>query len=123
AGLIALGAAACGSNDGAKSDSSDKATSSQSDKSSQSQQSDSSGQQGVQGTVADGKTVAKVNGTAIKGVDYNGMLKSLQAQAKQQSAAQGQQAGKLQGPQLKQMKKQAIDALVGNELVLQDADK
>src|SRR5699024_9847003 len=47
----------------------------------------------------------------------------LQAQAKQQSAAQGQQAGKLQGPQLKQMKKQAIDALVGNELVLQDADK
>lgn len=116
AGLVALGVAACDSAQGGKSDSSGN-------KNKSTAAAGQNKQSGVKGKVKSDKTVATVNGDDIKGVDYNGMLQQLQSQAQQQSQQQGQQAAPMKGAALKQVKKQAIDALVGNELILQDADK
>ncbi|NYI66624.1 SurA N-terminal domain-containing protein [Spelaeicoccus albus] len=121
AGFVALGAAAC---DTQGTSSGGSGGSGGSDKASASGQSDAaSGQSGIQGKVKGSKTVATVNGEDIKGIDYNGMLQQLQTQAQQQSQQQGQQAAPMKGAALKQVKKQAIKALVSNQLILQDADK
>lgn len=117
AGLVAVGAVACDTQGSSSGDPGKSHAKSQSDTAASASGSD------VQGKVKPGKTVATVNGEAIKGIDYNGMLQQLQAQAQQQAQQQGQQAAPMKGAALKQVKKQAINALVGNQLILQDADK
>ncbi len=72
----------------------------------------------VPGTVSDTKTVAVVNGHKIKGAAFNRMLTQVHLQDEQQ-AQQGQAAP---SPSAKEEKKQAIDTVVGTELLAQAAD-
>lgn len=76
-------------------------------------------------TVSKNKVVADVNGHKITGTTYNRALTQVHQQAQQQQAQQGQQpGGDAQSKKLqKQEKKQAVDSVVGNELLLQDANK
>ena len=67
------------------------------------------------GTVKNDTTVAIVNGHKIKGAAYNRMVTQVRMQAEQQS--QGGRA-----PSAKQTKKQAMNTVVGTELLVQDAD-
>lgn len=72
------------------------------------------------GTVAKGKRVADVNGHKITGATYNRALTQVHQQAQQQGQAGGGAGSK--GMQ-KQEKKQAVQTVVGNELLLQDSQK
>ncbi|WP_099364189.1 SurA N-terminal domain-containing protein [Fredinandcohnia onubensis] len=63
------------------------------------------------------KTVAIVNDTKILGSDYNGILSSIQGQMQQM----GQDPTSKEAAE--QVKKQTIDSLVGQTLLLQEADK
>jgi len=63
------------------------------------------------------KTVAIVNDTKILGSDYNGILSSIQGQMQQM----GQDPTSKEAAE--QVKNQTIDSLVGQTLLLQEADK
>ncbi|TCP28712.1 SurA-like protein [Scopulibacillus darangshiensis] len=108
--VLAFGLTACGNNDDKKS----------SDQPKQEQQKPAQTQnkkQQVKGLVSEDKTVATVNDEKIMGNEYNMMLKQLEQMAQQQ----GQDINDKKV--YKQVKDQAISSLVGNKLLLQDADK
>ncbi|HET7579943.1 MAG TPA: SurA N-terminal domain-containing protein [Bacillales bacterium] len=71
----------------------------------------------TKGLVSKKKTVAVVNGEKIKGDKYNAVLKKMEMQYQQRG--QNPTQGKL----YQQVKKQAMDTVVGQTLLLQDADK
>ncbi|BBP86735.1 hypothetical protein BsIDN1_03530 [Bacillus safensis] len=67
--------------------------------------------------IDDQKVVATVNKDKITGSEYNSALSTIQGQLQQS----GQDPTSKEGE--KAVKKQTIDALVGQELILQDAEK
>ncbi|HET7615495.1 MAG TPA: SurA N-terminal domain-containing protein [Bacillales bacterium] len=77
----------------------------------------------TKGLVDDGKTVAVVNGEKVKGKEYNPILKQIQ---QVNLMAQARQKGKQKMSKAevyKKSKQQALDSLIGQTLVIQDADK
>lgn len=72
--------------------------------------------------VDDGDTVAVVNGHKIKGAVFNRMLTQVHAQDQQQQMQQMQQGQAAPSPSAKKEKQQAIDTVVGTELLAQAAD-
>jgi hypothetical protein len=117
AGVAALAIAACSGSGNSSSGSHHKSSSSP--KSTPSATSQQPGK--VPGKVSDHKLVAKVNGHKITGATYNRALTQVHQNAQQQQMQQGQQSGG--GASKKQEKKQAVESVVGNELLLQDANK
>lgn len=112
---LAFALAACNGdkNDSANSENKDD-SSTQSDDGSTS--SDSSGNS-TKGMVDEDKVVANVNDEQIKGNEYNSALQQVESSFR----SQGQDPS--DDKVYKQAKQQAIDSVVGQELMLQDADK
>ncbi len=108
--LPAAGLAAC---------SDDGGSSAHADRSSPTSSASPSRSAAVPGSVDDHTTVAIVNGHKIKGAAFNRMLAQVHTQDLQQQMQQGQGAP---GPSEKQEKKQAIDTVVGTELLVQEAE-
>ncbi|WP_085522761.1 SurA N-terminal domain-containing protein [Tuberibacillus sp. Marseille-P3662] len=105
--ILALALSACGGDESNKEGSDGNDTEAQAD--GQSQESGQGSE--VKGQVAKGKTVATVNGEKIKGSEFNTVLQAVQ----QQSQKTGQKVD------VEQAKNQAVQSLVGQELILQDA--
>jgi len=74
------------------------------------------GSNSTPGTAKNDTTVAIVNGHKIKGAAYNRMVTQVRMQGQQQQSQGGR------APSAKQTKKQAINTVVGTELLVQDAD-
>lgn len=112
--LFAIALSACGSDQSSKSSSDqpkqDKAKTAQTTK-------DKAQPQPKKGLVDEDKTVATVNDEKIKGKDYNMALQQLESMYQQQGQDINDQKV------YEQIKNQAISSLVGNQLILQDADK
>lgn len=129
--IVAFSLTACGGNQSSSKSNNQKTTqsgkSSQSAKKSQSSAKSSQSAKGSQsgnqaapktkGLVSKDKIVAVVNGKKIKGAQYNSVLQELELQYQQQG--QNPSSKKV----YKQEKKQALDTLVGQVLLLQDANK
>ncbi|MFY4773597.1 SurA N-terminal domain-containing protein [Metabacillus sp. RGM 3146] len=126
-GLMAVALTACGANDNSKKAASeDKTKSAQTDQKAQQAQPSQAEQQKQmaemqkkmeQQKVDEKQTVAIVNGKKILGSDYNTALSSTQMQMQQM----GQDPTSKEAA--KQVKAQSIDSLVGQTLLLQEADK
>jgi antitoxin component HigA of HigAB toxin-antitoxin module len=117
--LLVFGLAACGGNGGDKNSSSesDHKTSQSDDSSQKTGESKKSQGSPTKGMVDEDKTVAIVNGEKVKGDQYNPVLQRVESQFQQQG--QNPSDDKI----YKQAKKQALDSVVGQTLILQDADK
>ncbi|MDQ0219464.1 peptidylprolyl isomerase [Peribacillus cavernae] len=121
-GIIAVTLTACGSNDEGKQSNDEDQT-----KTAQTEQQDQKKQQEKQmeemqkkldkQKVEEKETVAIVNDKELLGRDYNMALSSLQMQMQQM----GQDPTSAEAA--KQVKEQTIDSLVGQTLILQEADK
>lgn len=118
--------AACGSNggsDSSKSSDADQSTHAKASKSSASKKQQQAQQQMQKqikkGLLDKGKTVAIVNQAKITGKDYNAAYQSVAQQMYMSSQQQGKSVSNTDIA--KQAKKQTIDSLVGEKLILQDA--
>ncbi|MCK6256263.1 SurA N-terminal domain-containing protein [Fictibacillus sp. WQ 8-8] len=116
--LLAVALTACGSNDKEKkaSDNNDKAKTSQAQKKQEKQMKEMQKKLEAQ-KVGNKKVVATVNNEKIKGKDYNQALSSSQMQMQQM----GQDPSSKEAA--KQIKKQTIESLIGQSLIMQDAKK
>jgi len=116
-GLLAVVLAACGGNEGSKEAKNDKKTEETAQQKEQQKQMEEMQKKLKAQQVDEKKTVAKVNDEEILGSDYNRAL----------AYAQGQMQQMGQDPTSKkaaeQVKKQTLDSLVGQSLLLQEADK
>lgn len=108
--VLAMVLAACGNDEDSASDSSD-AEQEQAQKQAEEMQKKMEEQQ-----VDPDETVATVNGTEIKGEEYNSLLSS----AQQQAQASG--TDPTTDDAAKELKDQVLKSLVGNELLLQEAE-
>ncbi|MFP7170544.1 SurA N-terminal domain-containing protein [Terribacillus sp. 7520-G] len=108
--VLAIVLAACGNDEDSASDSSD-AEQEQAQKQAEEMQKKMEEQQ-----VDPDETVATVNGTEIKGEEYNSLLSS----AQQQAQASG--TDPTTDDAAKELKDQVLKSLVGNELLLQEAE-
>jgi hypothetical protein len=114
-GLMAVVLAACGGNEESKVDeNNDKAKTEETE---QQQQMEEMQKKLEAQQIDDEKTVAIINETKIIGSDYNGILSSIQGQMQQM----GQDPTSKEAAE--QVKNQTIDTLVGQTLLLQEADK
>ncbi|PVE65932.1 SurA N-terminal domain-containing protein [Priestia megaterium] len=120
-GLIAAALTACGSNDDAKQSKSDDQKTAQTEKQKEAQEKQEKQAKEMQKKldkqkVDEKKTVAVVNGKKVSGEEYNAALSSSQAQYQQM----GQDPTSKEAA--KQVKQQTIDNLVGQTLLLQEAE-
>ncbi|WP_099355103.1 SurA N-terminal domain-containing protein [Fredinandcohnia onubensis] len=114
-GLMAVVLAACGGNEESKVDeNNDKA---KTEVTEQQKQMEEMQKKLAAQQIDEKKTVAIVNDTKILGSDYNGILSSIQGQMQQM----GQDPTSKEAAD--QVKNQTIDSLVGQTLLLQEADK
>lgn len=119
-GLMVVALAACGGNEESKeaeSDSKAKTEETEEQQKEQEKQAEEMQKKLEAQHVDKTKTVAVVNDNEILGSDYNSVLASIQ----QQMLQMGQDPTSKEA--LEQMKDQTIDSLVGQALLLQDADK
>lgn len=117
-GLLAVVLGACSSNhDDQQSQANDQAKTAQSGQQDQEKQIKAMQKKLDQQKVDDTKTVAVVNDEKITGKDYNSVLSTAQMQYQQT----GQDPTSKDAAQ--QIKKQAIDSLIGQALITQEADK
>ncbi|EWH22741.1 SurA N-terminal domain-containing protein [Bacillus haynesii] len=117
-GLLAVVLGACSSNhDDQQSQINDQAKTAQSGQQDQEKQMKAMQKKLDQQKVAETKTVAVVNDEKITGKDYNSVLSTAQMQYQQT----GQDPTSKDAAQ--QIKKQAIDSLIGQALITQEADK
>ncbi|MFS0656889.1 SurA N-terminal domain-containing protein [Bacillus sp. 179-C3.3 HS] len=114
--LLSIGLVACTSND-AKQDSAKNNETTQADEKEQQKQLKDMQKKLDAQKIDDQKIVATVNKDKITGSEYNSALSTIQGQFQQA----GQDPTSKEGA--KQVKKQTIDALVGQQLILQDAEK
>ncbi|MFT8322123.1 MAG: SurA N-terminal domain-containing protein [Bacillus sp. (in: firmicutes)] len=117
-GLLAIVVTACSSNDeGDKAKENAETNTSEKDTQDQAKQMEEMQKKLDKQKIDENKTVAIVNGKKLLGSDYNNLLASTQTQVQQMG----------QDPTTeevaKQMKEQTLDSLVGQTLLLQDADK
>ncbi|MFP7255204.1 hypothetical protein CHH91_15090 [Virgibacillus sp. 7505] len=110
--VLAIVLAACGNDEDKSSDNASTADQEEAQKQMEEMQKKMEEQQ-----VDPDKTVATVNGTEIKGEEYNSLLSS----AQQQSQANGEDPTTDDGA--KELKDQVLKSLVGNELLFQEAEK
>ncbi len=118
--LLSVGLAACSSNDAKQDKQNDSAKSketTQADQKEQQKQMEEMQKKLDAQKIDDQKVVATVNQDKITGNEYNSALSTIQGQLQQS----GQDPTSKEGA--KAVKKQTIDALVGQELILQDAEK
>lgn len=118
--LLSVGLAACSSNDAKQDKQNDSANSketTQADQKEQQKQMEEMQKKLDAQKIDDQKVVATVNKDKITGSEYNSALSTIQGQLQQS----GQDPTSKEGA--KAVKKQTIDALVGQELILQDAEK
>ncbi|OJT56097.1 SurA N-terminal domain-containing protein [Bacillus altitudinis] len=118
--LLSVGLAACSSNDAKQDKQNDSAKSketTQADQKEQQKQMEEMQKKLDAQKIDDQKVVATVNKDKITGSEYNSALSTIQGQLQQS----GQDPTSKEGA--KAVKKQTIDALVGQELILQDAEK
>lgn len=117
-GIIAVVLTACGSNDaGEQTNDKDQTKSAQTEQKDQEKQMEEMQKKLDKQKVEDKETVAIVNDKELLGRDYNMALSSLQMQMQQM----GQDPTSKEAA--KQVKEQAINNLVGQSLILQEADK
>ncbi|RFU60891.1 SurA N-terminal domain-containing protein [Peribacillus glennii] len=117
-GLMAAALTACGSNDEPKkANDEDKTKAAQTEQRDQKKKMEEMQKKLDKQKVDEKKTVAVVNDKKILGSEYNDILSSSQLQMQQM----GQDPTSNEAE--KQIKKQTIDTLVGQTLLLQDADK
>ncbi|PLR69064.1 MULTISPECIES: SurA N-terminal domain-containing protein [Bacillaceae] len=118
-GLMAVVLAACGGNEESKeAKNEDKAKTAETDQQKEQQKKMEEMQKKLEEQQVDEKkTVAIVNDKEIVGSDYNSVLQSTQGQMQQM----GQDPSSKEAAE--QVKKQTIDSLVGQTLLLQEADK
>jgi hypothetical protein len=118
-GLMAVVLAACGGNEESKeAKTEDKSKTAETDQQQEQQKQMEEMQKKLEEQQVDEKkTVAIVNDKEILGSDYNGVLQSTQGQMQQM----GQDPSSKEAAE--QVKKQTIDSLVGQTLLLQEADK
>lgn len=117
-GLLAVVLGACASNhDDQQSQTKDQAKTAQSGQQDQEKQMKAMQKKLDQQKVDETKTVAVVNDEKITGKDYNSVLSTAQMQYQQT----GQDPTSKDAAQ--QIKKQAIDSLIGQALITQEADK
>ncbi|MED4206334.1 SurA N-terminal domain-containing protein [Neobacillus mesonae] len=118
-GLMAVALAACGGNEKSKeAKNDDKAKTAETDQQKEQQKKMGEMQKNLEAQQIDeNKTVAIVNDKKILGSDYNSVLASIQGQMQQM----GQDPTSKEGAE--QAKNQSIDSLVGQTLLLQEADK
>ncbi|HEX6923779.1 MAG TPA: SurA N-terminal domain-containing protein [Bacillales bacterium] len=109
--ILAVTVAACGGNEG------NSAESPQGDSQKTQEAGDKQADVKTKGVVDPEKTVAVVNGEKIKGKQYNPLLKQFERMG---GLAKGNKGGK---DVYKQAKKHALDAVIGQTLILQDAEK
>nr|WP_318539253.1 SurA N-terminal domain-containing protein [Terribacillus saccharophilus] len=109
--VLAIVLAACGNDEDKSSDNASNADQEEAQKQMEEMQKKMEEQQ-----VDPDETVATVNGTEIKGEEYNSLLSS----AQQQSQASG--SDPTTDDAAKEMKDQVLKSLVGNELLLQEAE-
>ncbi|MEH7085171.1 SurA N-terminal domain-containing protein [Neobacillus drentensis] len=119
AGIMAITLTACGSNDkGAQSNNSKEQTkTAQTEEQDQEKQMKEMQKKLDKQKIDEKKTVAIINDEKVLGSDYNMVLSSLQMQMQQM----GQDPTSEEAA--KQVKEQTIDSLVGQTLILQEADK
>ncbi|MFP7492150.1 SurA N-terminal domain-containing protein [Terribacillus saccharophilus] len=110
--VLAIVLAACGNDDESSSDQASSADQEEAQKQMDEMQKKMEDQQ-----VDADKTVATVNGTEIKGEEYNNLLST----AQQQAQASG--SDPTTDDAAKEMKDQVLKSLVGNELLFQEAEK
>ncbi|WP_366247446.1 SurA N-terminal domain-containing protein [Terribacillus aidingensis] len=110
--VLAIVLAACGNDEDKSSDNASTADQEEAQKQMEEMQKKMEEQQ-----VDPEETVATVNGTEIKGEEYNSLLSS----AQQQSQANGEDPTTDDGA--KELKDQVLKSLVGNELLFQEAEK
>ncbi|MDM5296798.1 SurA N-terminal domain-containing protein [Bacillus pumilus] len=118
--LLSVGLAACSSNDAKQDQPNDSAKNnetSQADQKEQQKQMEEMQKKLDAQKMDDKKIVATVNKDKITGSEYNSALSTIQGQLQQT----GQDPTSKDGA--KEVKKQTIDALVGQQLILQDAEK
>ncbi len=118
--LLSVGLAACSSNDAKQDKQNDSAKNketTQADQKEQQKQMEEMQKKLDAQKIDDQKIVATVNQDKITGNEYNSALSTIQGQHQQS----GQDPTSKEGA--KAVKKQTIDALVGQELILQDAEK
>ncbi|MEI4791080.1 SurA N-terminal domain-containing protein [Bacillus sp. FJAT-53060] len=113
--LLSVGLAACSSNDAKQDKQNDSAK--QADQKEQLKQMEDMQKKLDAQKIDDQKVVATVNKDKITGSEYNSALSTIQGQFQQT----GQDPTSKEGAQ--EVKKQTIEALVGQELILQDAEK
>lgn len=117
-GLMAVVLVACGGNGESESKNDDKAQTAETDQQKEQQEQMEEMQKKLEEQqVDDNKTVAKVNDKEILGSDYNIALASIQGQMQ----LMGQDPTSKEAAE--QAKNQTIDSLVGQTLLLQEADK
>ncbi|MBD1382852.1 SurA N-terminal domain-containing protein [Metabacillus arenae] len=117
-GLLAVVLTACGSNEESKNSNKEaKTETTQNEQQKQEEQMKEMQKKLEAQKVEDNKTVAVVNDKEILGSDYNALLSSSQMQFQQM----GQDPTSKEAA--KQVKEQTIDSLVGQTLLLQEADK
>lgn len=118
--LLSIGLAACSSND-AKQDKQNHSAknneTTQADQKEQQKKIEDMQKKLDAQKIDDKKVVATVNNDKITGNEYNSALSTIQGQLQQA----GQDPTSKEGA--KEVKKQTVDALVGQELILQDAEK
>ncbi|MGE6631855.1 SurA N-terminal domain-containing protein [Bacillus sp. NPDC077027] len=120
AGLLSIGLAACSSNDTKQSKDNDQSSEKQTAQSNQKEQQKQLEEMQKKldsQKIDDKKVVATVNSDKITGSEYNSALSTIQGQLQQT----GQDTTTKEGS--KEVKKQTVDALVGQQLILQDAEK
>ncbi|SDM49266.1 SurA N-terminal domain-containing protein [Fictibacillus solisalsi] len=117
--MLAIALTACGSDDKDKkaSDTNDKAKTSQADQKKQEEQMKDMQKKLDAQKVDEKKVVATVNNDKIVGKDYNMALSSSQMQMQQM----GQDPSSKEAA--KQIKDQTVESLIGQSLILQDAEK
>ncbi len=120
-GLIAAALTACGSNDDAKQSKNDDQKTAQTEKQKEAQEKQEKQAKEMQKKldkqkVDEKKTVAVVNGKKVSGEEYNAALATSQNQYQQM----GQDPTSKEAA--KQVKQQTIDNLVGQTLLLQEAE-
>ncbi|MFB4474156.1 SurA N-terminal domain-containing protein, partial [Oceanobacillus caeni] len=116
-GLMAVALVACGGNEEGKEDKNDNKAKTEEQQKEQEKQMEEMQKKLDAQHVDEKKTVAIVNDNEILGSDYNSTLASIQ----QQMLQMGQDPTSKEA--LEQVKDQTIDSLVGQTLLLQDADK
>ncbi len=110
--VLAIVLAACGNDEDKSSDNASNADQEEAQK----QMEEMREEDGRTASQVPDETVATVNGTEIKGEEYNSLLSS----AQQQSQASG--SDPTTDDAAKEMKDQVLKSLVGNELLLQEAE-